>query len=155
MKVTFCKLRDREPGKDWGLRGSGGHPPSVCTALEVTKKSGEVAARYMGKIVAQGVGDDGPWWIAEMGYKEDTRPPGQQEEIVLERVIDIGVDGRTEWSAEVVERLAVSELTEEDHAEDAARKADQNETMDRDKAIQDSMAQQPDDDADEFNWEEV
>ena len=152
MKVTFCRLRDREPGKDWGLRGSDGPPPPFGTAVAVTKKSGGVATRYMGEIVAQGVGDEGPWFIAEMGHKEDTRSTGRREDIVLESVID---GGRTEWSAEVVERLAVSELTEEDHAEDAARKADQNETMDRDKAIEDSMAQQPVDDAEDFNWEEV
>jgi hypothetical protein len=152
MKVTFCKLRDRAAPNDWGLRGSDGPPPSPGTKCDVTKKHGDVVSRVVGNVVAQGVGDEGPWWIAEMGYKEDTRPPGQQEDIVLESVID---GGRTEWSAEVVERLAVSELTEEDHAEDAARKADQNETMDRDNAIEDSMTQQPVDDAEDFNWEEV
>lgn len=121
MKITFAKLRDDE---GWGLRGSkepGTSAPAEGSTVKVTKRDETVVSRSMGRIVAQG--DD--WWLATCGFKKDTRPPGRRE-----------ADG---WGMDRVEQAGVEALTALDEAEDEARLADRNETLDRDEAIKDTM----------------
>jgi len=78
QQITFARIKDpetREP-VGWGLRGAKSHPdeppPEEGAEVVVMKRDGSSTDAVMGRVIAQG--DD--WWLAHVGRKHDTRPPG-------------------------------------------------------------------------------